>query len=55
MSAEALTATLDEMWIADPDGDMLAVLELALQHLIDGPAKLGPAVSGAPHKEPDTR
>ena len=40
-----------QRWIADPNADMFAILDRALQCLLDGPADLPPA----PRKEPDTR
>ena len=37
-----------QRWIADANADMLAVLDQALQYLIDGPGSLGPAVAAVP-------
>jgi AcrR family transcriptional regulator len=42
-------------WMADPEADTFAVLERALQCLIDGPGNLGPAIPTPPRKDPDTR
>ena len=41
-----------QVWISDPDADLLTVTEEALQYLIDGPAGItGPGLAGSPETD----